>query len=174
MGDSRITAVAADTVLRQLLTDLLCGEHAHIHLLSALDGLRPEWRTHHPPGLHSIWQLVEHIRTVQEDLLHYTLEPTWRSPAWPEGYWVENRSDLSETQWRRSLNGFQRDLGAFTKLVQDPARDLYAPLPHNPDHTYLRQVLLAADHTAYHTAQIVSLRRTLGDWPPTHEGEKRA
>lgn len=161
-----MSTATRDAALRQTLTDLLRGEGAHVNLQSALEDLCPEWRTHRRPGLHSIWQLLEHIRIAQHDLLHYTLDPAWRSPPWPEGYWPDNRSDLSDEAWRASIEGFNRDLEAFVALVGDPERDLYAPLPHRPEHTPLRQVLLAADHTAYHTGQIVDLRRMLGDWPP--------
>jgi uncharacterized damage-inducible protein DinB len=156
----------SDAPLRQTLVKLLRGEGAHVSLLDALEGLPPEWRTHRPPGLHSIWQLLEHIRIAQHDLLHYTLDPAWRSPEWPDGYWPENRSDLPESAWRAAIEGYTRDLEALIALVRDPAYDLVAPLPHHPEHTPLRQLLLAADHTAYHTGQIVDLRRMLGDWPP--------
>lgn len=152
--------------LRQTLTEVLRGGQAHVGLEAALAGLRPEWRTHRPPGLHSIWQLTEHIRLTQHDIVRYTLDASWRSPPWPEGYWPENHSDLSEAAWQATLKGYHRDLQDLLALVQDPQRDLTAELPHRQEHTYLRQILLAADHTAYHIGQIVSLRRALGDWPP--------
>lgn len=151
--------------LRQTLAELLRGGQAHVGLEAALTGLRPEWRTHRPPGLHSIWQLTEHIRLTQYDIVRYTLDASWRSPPWPEGYWPENHSDLSEAVWQATLKGYQKDLQELLALVQDPRRDLTAELPHRQEHTYLRQILLAADHTAYHTGQIISLRRALGDWP---------
>lgn len=153
-------------VLRRSVLELLRGGQAHLTLEDALAGLQPEWRTHRPPGRHSIWQLVEHIRITQEDILRYTLEPDWRSPAWPEGYWPENRSDLTEASWQTALMGYRRDLQALIDLTHDPARDLTATIPHGEGRTYLRQLLLVADHTAYHTGQIVSFRRALGDWPP--------
>ncbi len=152
--------------LQQTLLELLQGGSAHVGLEDAVAQLRPEWRTHRPPGFHSIWQQLEHIRRVQEDILRYTLDATWHSPDFPEGYWPENLSDLSEASWQASLNGYRADLEALRALVQDPARDLTAPIPHGEGRTYLRQLMLVADHTAYHTGQIVSLRRALGDWPP--------
>ncbi len=155
--------------LRQTVLELLRGSradgNAHIGLEDALAGLRPEWRTHRPPGLHSIWQLTEHIRVTQEDIVRYTLDPGWRSPPWPEGYWPENRSDLSEARWQETLSGYRSTLSELEALAQDPACDLTAEIPHGEGRSYLRQLLLAADHAAYHTGQIVSLRRALGDWP---------
>ena len=138
--------------------------NAHVGLEDALAGLKPEWRTHQPPGLHSIWQLTEHICITQHDIVRYTLDADWRSPVWPEGYWSENRSDLSEALWQRTLAGYRSTLLELEALAQDPTRDLTAEIPHGEGRTYLRQLLLAADHTAYHTGQIISLRRALGDW----------
>ena len=113
-----------------------------------------------------MWQLLEHIRITQEDILRYTLDPNWHSPAWPEGYWPENRSDLSDEAWQGACLEYERDLRGLIALAQNPAYELTAEIPHGEGRTYLRQLLLVADHSAYHTGQIVSLRRTLGDWPP--------
>lgn len=157
--------MAADA-LRQTLAELLGDSQAHIGLEAALAGLLPEWRTHRPPGLHSIWQLAEHIRLTQQDIIHYTLDATWRSPPWPEGYWPENYGDLTEATWQATLAGYREDLQDLIALVQNPQCDLSAELPHGEGRSYVRQILLVADHTAYHTGQIISLRRALGDWPP--------
>ena len=158
-------SVASD-ILRQTVVELLQKGAAHVRLEDALSSLRPEWRTHHPPGAHSVWQLLEHVRVTQEDILRYTLDPNWRSPAWPEGYWPENRSDLPDEVWRATYLHYERDLEELIALAQNPTYDLTARIPHGEGRTYLRQLLLVADHTAYHTGQIISLRRTLGDWPP--------
>lgn len=152
--------------LRQTLLELLTSNAAHVGLEEAVTGLRPEWRVHRPPGVHSVWQLLEHLRLVQEDILRYTLDPSWRSPDFPEGYWPENYSDLSEKQWQTSLDGYRADLADLLGLVQNRDLELTLAIAHGEGRTYLRQVLLVADHTAYHTGQIVSLRRSIGDWPP--------
>ena len=152
--------------LRQTVTELLQGGKAHVRLDDALSGLRPEWRTHRPPGAHSVWQLLEHIRITQEDILRYTLDADWHSPVWPGGYWPENRNDLPEAVWQDTCSHYERDLQELIALAQNPAYELTATIPHGEGRTYLRQLLLVADHAAYHTGQIISLRRTLGDWPP--------
>ena len=157
--------MGSDT-LRQVLLELLTGNSAHVGLEQAVAGLRPEWRVHHPPGLHSVWQLLEHIRLVQEDILRYTLDASWHSPDFPGGLWSENPSDLSDAHWQNSLQRYRSDLAELLELVQDPALELTATIPHGEGRTYLRQILLVADHTAYHTGQIISLRCSLGDWPP--------
>ena len=153
--------------LRQAVAELLQEGNAHARLGDALEGLRPEWRTHQPPGTHSVWQLLEHIRITQEDILRYTLDANWRSPVWPQGYWPENPSNLPESVWRDTYARYERDLQDLVALAQNPAFELTAEIPHGEGRTYLRQLFLVADHTSYHTGQIISLRRTLGAWPPT-------
>jgi hypothetical protein len=104
------------------------------------------------------------MRLAQEDILRYTLDPAWRSPAFPSGYWPANPESVTEAQWSAAVSGFFSDLDEARKLAQDPGRDLTALIPHGEGRTYLRQVLLIADHNAYHLGQIVQIRKALGDW----------
>ena len=152
--------------LRQAVAGLLEGGGAHVTLEDALSGIEPEWRTHCPPGLHSVWQILAHLRIVQEDVMRYTLDPSWTSPDWPDETWPENPSDLPEALWQETLAAYRRDLAELVALAQNPAYTLTDRLPHGEGQTYLRQLLLAADHAAYHVGQMVSLRRSRGDWPP--------
>lgn len=140
------------------------GGGAHATLKQAVADLNPPWRTLQKPGMHSVWQLVEHMRIAQEDLLRYTTDAGWQSPKFPEGYWTEKNSDLNEERWQQALQGFHSDLAELIALAENPEVDLTAPLPHAPEHSVLRQLLLAADHNAYHTGQIISIRKTLGMW----------
>jgi DinB superfamily len=150
--------------LRAGLVELLKGGHAHAGWDQALKGLAPAHRAKRPaPGLHTIWQLVEHARIAQEDILRYSLDPDWRSPEWPEGYWPKTQKP-SGREWGASLAAFRRDLESVVALVNDPKIDLGAEIPHGEGRTYLRQVLLVADHNAYHLAQVVDARRLLRDW----------
>ena len=156
--------MAGELQLRDDLVELLKGGSAHLTWNQAFDGLRPKNRAASPaPGLHTIWQLLEHMRIAQEDILRYTLEPGWRSPKWPDGYWP-SLARPTAAQWRASLEGFARDLEQVVALVRDPARDLSARIPHGEGHSYLREVLLVADHNAHHLGQVVTARRLLGDW----------
>ncbi len=156
-----------DTRLRAELTELLRGGNAHASWEQALKGLAPAHRAAPPaPGLHSVWQLLEHVRLAQEDILRYTLDPGWKSPEWPAGYWPMV-DQPSASQWQDSVAAFQRDLEAVIAFVNDPAVDLTAPIPHGEGeggHTYLREALLVADHNAHHCAQVVDARRLLKDW----------
>ncbi len=105
------------------------------------------------------------MRIAQEDILRYTLSAQWESPKWPEGYWPNPKTKLNAAVWDSAVKGFFADLGELKALVQNREIDLTAEIPHGEGRTYLREVLLAADHNAYHTGQIVMVRKMLGDWP---------
>jgi uncharacterized damage-inducible protein DinB len=153
-----------DTHLRADLVELLKGGSAHLTWEQALRGLPRELRAASPGrGLHTIWELIEHMRIAQEDILRYTLDPRWTSPAWPAGYWP-SVGEPTDVQWQACIAGFRRDLGAVVKLVRKRRFDLTAPLPHGEGRTALREVLLVADHNAHHLGQIVQARRLLGAW----------
>jgi hypothetical protein len=157
-----------ESVVRQSLVDLLTKDQAHVGARKALAGVRPEHRHTRPrPEEHSVWEQLEHLRIAQEDILRYTLDvdASWRSPEWPSGYWPAPGATVSEAAWAASLAGFFAGLEETVALARNPAVDLTAPIPHGEGRTYLRQVLLIADHNAYHLAQLVAARKALGDWP---------
>ncbi len=156
-----------DNVIRQQLEGLVRGEGAHVSVDGSLEGLPEALRGRVPDGLaHSAWQLLEHMRIAQEDLLQYALDPDWTSPSWPDGYWPADPRPASDAAWQDSVRAFERGRELALSLVRDAERDLTAPLAHTPGHTLLRQLLLLADHNAYHGAQLVDVRRALGAWPP--------
>lgn len=155
-----------DTVLRKSLVELLRGGQAHTPAEVALAGVTPERRHMRPEGkLHSVWEELEHLRIAQEDILRYTLDSSWVSPEWPGSYWPPVNERPTAERWTASLSAFFADLEAIIRLVEDEGRDLTAAIPHGEGRTYLRQVLLIADHNAYHLGQIVQIRKLLGDWP---------
>lgn len=120
-----------------------------------------------PPGFqHSAWQLVEHLRLAQRDLLDFSTNPAYvHDMTWPDDYWPPDPVPTDEA-WAAGLAGVVRDRGALKALVLDPAIDLFALVPTGAgEQTVLRAVLLVADHGAYHVGQIVALRRVLGCWP---------
>jgi len=154
-----------DRVLREQLVELLTGGHAHLTVGQALRGLPPRLRGLRPaPGIHSVYEELAHMRLAQEDILRYTLDPRWESPAWPEGYWPK-RPAPTAAQWAACVRGFSADLRRVCALARRPGLDLLSRLPHGEGRTYLRQVLLVADHNAYHLGQIVQTRKLLGAWP---------
>lgn len=154
-----------DSVLRASLAELLRGGTAYVKARKALEGIEPELRTTRAAeGLHSVWEELEHIRIAQEDILRYTLDAAWKSPKWPDGYWPSPDNTVTDEMWSASVAGFFADLEEVIGLVEDSSVDLTAKFPHGEGRTYLRQVLLVADHNAYHLGQIVQTRKALGNW----------
>jgi uncharacterized damage-inducible protein DinB len=156
-----------DSALREHVVELLRGEHAHASFAASIRDVPPRLRGAKPEGVeHSLWQLLEHLRLGQWDILEFSRDPSHESPEWPAGYWPAGAEPPDEAAWDGAVAAFNRDLEAIERLVADPASDLLAPFPHGKGQTLLREALLAADHNAYHVGQIVALRRLLGDWPP--------
>lgn len=155
-----------DAILRKNVLELLQGGQAHIGARKVLSGLKPELRHVRPAEcLHSVWEELEHIRIAQEDILRYTLDSSWQSPSWPDEYWPAPGDHPTEEQWSNSVSAFFADLDEVMALAQNPDIDLTAQIPHGEGRTYLREIFLVADHNAYHLAQIVQIRKLLGNWP---------
>lgn len=155
-----------DLILREHLVQLLRGGQAHAKVEQALAGLKPELRNVRPEhGEHSVWEDFEHMRLAQEDILRYTVDASWVSPSFPDGYWPKAAEELTEENWAASVAAFFTDLEEVIELAQNADVDLTAEIPHGEGgHTYLREILLVADHNAYHLGQIVQTRKALGDW----------
>ena len=157
---------ANDASLREHLVYLLKGGGAHVHFSDALEGFPEVKRGAFAPGLrHTGWQLLEHVRIAQWDILEFSRNPKHVSPDFPGGYWPKTPNPPSDGAWDASAKAFERDLAAMVKLVKDPHTDLFSHIPHGEDQTVLREALLLADHNAYHLAQLVDLRRAFGSWP---------
>jgi hypothetical protein len=114
---------------------------------------------------HTGWQLLEHARIAQWDILEFSRNPKHVSPGFPEGYWPKTPSPATDAEWQKSVEAFQRDLHAMVELVKNPRTDLCGKIPHGEGQTVLREALVLADHNAYHLGQLVDLRRALGEWP---------
>ncbi len=155
-----------DTALRQHLLYLLGGGGAHLSFEQAIKGLPVKLRGAKPPGApHTPWQLLEHLRIAQWDILEFSRNPKHVSPDFPAGYWPPTETPPSRAAWDKSVAAFRADLKAMKKLVKDPSTDLFAAIPHGDGQTILREALLVADHNAYHYGQLVLLRRLLAAWP---------
>ncbi len=154
-----------DSALRKNLLELLDGGIAFVTLQAALKGLQPAHRGVRPAtSSHSVWEELEHMRIAQTDILRYTLDPSWRSPQWPEGYWPDPQTRLTTAMWTSTTRRFFADVDQLKSLVRNRRIDLTAEIPHGEGRTYLREVLLAAEHNAYHAGQIVLIRKLLSDW----------
>ena len=151
--------------LRKHLGEFLSGGNAHLDWKSALAGIPPKLRGLRPAGLpHSIWELLEHMRIAQWDILEFSRDPKHVSPDWPSGCWPKTPAPPSVAAWNKTVKCFARDLAAMKKLVASGKTDLFARIPHGTGQTILREALLVADHNAYHLGQIVLVRRLLGAW----------
>ncbi len=154
-----------DAALRQHLLELLHGGHAHADFETAIRGLAPALRGKRPKGAeHSPWEILEHLRIAQSDILEFSHDASHQSPDWPSGYWPQTAAPPDAKAWDKSARAFRRDLKAMCDLVSNPATDLYARIPHGSGQTILREALLTADHNAYHLGQLVLVRRLLGAW----------
>jgi uncharacterized damage-inducible protein DinB len=154
-----------DKPLRDHLGELLTGGNAHVDWKTALAGIPPKLRGVRPPGAaYSIWELLEHMRIAQWDILEFSRDAKHVSPDWPAGYWPEAPAPGSAKAWDDSLKVFARDLAAMKKLIANPRTDLFKRIPHGTGQTILREALLVADHNAYHLGQVIVVRRLLGAW----------
>lgn len=151
----------------QILTDevikLLRGGSAHASLQDALKDLPADLRGAKPANLpYSIWQLVEHIRIAQWDMLEFSRDGNHQSPKWPDNYWPKETAPKDEAQWQQSLQQIESDLDQFIGLLK--TADIYQQIPHGNGQTILREALQIADHNSYHTSEIIIIRRLLNAW----------
>ena len=147
------------------LTALLTAGNAHATFEQAVAELPPSVRNQAVPEVpYTIWHLVEHLRIAQADILEFCLNPGYVAPEWPAGYWPDKTKPVDEAGWQAALAAIHRDQQQFIALLENPATDLFTPLAHGDGQTIFREALLIGDHNAYHTGEIVLLRRLLGMW----------
>ena len=151
--------------LHQHLLEFLTGGHAHADFDRTVKNFPANLRGKTPKGAqHSPWQLLEHLRIAQWDILEFSRDPNHKSPEWPGGYWPVKPAPPDDKAWDKSVRAFRKDLRALSDLVANKSTDLFAPIPHGTGQTILREVLLAADHNSYHLGQLILVRRLLGAW----------
>lgn len=155
----------SDTALRNQLAHFLDWHSAHAGFDAAVKGLPVGLRGKVPPGFaHSVWDQVEHLRLAQADILEFCRSVRYREKRWPDDYWPRTHGPANPAAWTRSVAAFRRDRKAMQRLARNPRVDLFAKIPHGSGQTYLREILLVADHNAYHVAQIIDVRRALDAW----------
>ena len=155
----------AHQILIENLIDLLKKGNAHASLDDALKNITFNLLGKRPCDLpYSIWQLTEHIRITQWDLLEFSRDKNHQSPEWPEGYWPKETEPASGDQWEECLKQINSDRNAFIDLLNNAGENLYIPFKHGAGQSLLKEALVLADHNSYHTGEIVVLRRLLNDW----------
>jgi hypothetical protein len=158
--------MSTDHVVRAQLLALLRGGQAYMPFDQAVADFPLAQINRYPPHVpYTPWQLLEHLRIAQWDILEFIRNPAHISPPWPAGYWPARDAQADARAWARTIAAFQADLRALQAVVADPRTDLYAPLPHAPDYTILREILVVADHNAYHIGEFAILRQVMGTWP---------
>jgi hypothetical protein len=151
--------------LRTHVLELLRGGHAHADFDKTVANLPANLRGKKVKGApHTAWQLLEHMRIAQRDILEFSRNPKHVSPHWPAGYWPKTEAPPNAAAWTNSIRSFRADLKSMVKLVASKNTDLLARLPHGDGQTILREALLVTDHNAYHLGQLLLLRRLLGAW----------
>lgn len=149
-------------ILRNQLLDAIRGHQAHIEFSAAVKDFPTELQGKKPAGApHSAWQLLEHLRIAQNDILEFSRNPKHQSPDWPEGYWPSSETPPNARAWAESVAAFERDRKELMALVQDPNFDLFQRFPHGEGQNLLREALLVASHNSYHLGQLVFLKKML-------------
>jgi hypothetical protein len=158
-------SVSSDRRLVAHVHELLRGGHAHETFQKVLAGWPVALRGTRPPGApHTAWQLLEHLRICQWDILEFSRNARHVSPKFPDGYWPKRPAPPDARAWQQSLKAFRADSKAMERLVADRGTDLFARIPHGDGQTILREALMLADHNSYHLGQLLLLRRLLGAW----------
>jgi len=157
----------ADRALRDQLARLLGWRDAHADFDAAVEGVPEEARGVRPRGLpHSAWELLEHLRLTQADILEFCRSESYREKEWPRDYWPDSPAPPGAGAWDRAAGEYRADREALQSLALDPGVNLLDAIPWGTGQTYLRELLLVADHMAYHVGQLVLVRRALGAWNP--------
>jgi len=155
-----------DSALRRHVLELLRGKGAHAPFEDVVANWPPDLRGKKVESVpYSAWQILEHMRIAQWDILEFSRNPKHVSPDYPDGYWPESETPRSVQDWDKSIRTFQSDLDQMKSMVEDKSLNLFEPFAHGSGQTLLREALLVADHNAYHLGQLVVLRRLLGAWP---------
>jgi hypothetical protein len=153
------------TALVAELTALLTAGNAHATFEHAIADLPAPLRNQAVPEVpYTIWHLVEHLRIAQADILEFCLNPQYEAPEWPAGYWPDKTRPVDEAGWQAALTAIRNDQQRFIDLLEDPATDLFTPLAHGDGQNILREALLIGDHNAYHTGELILMRRLLHAW----------
>jgi DinB superfamily len=145
---------------------LLAWGDAHATHDKAVKNVPEEYRSRVPQGLpYSPWMVVDHLTRTQFDILDFCRNPNYAQPRWPEEYWPLTAEPPSTTAWDESISKFRTGRAELQQLAADPSVDLTAKIPWGEGQTYLREIVLAADHAAYHVGELIVIRRLLGIWP---------
>jgi hypothetical protein len=156
---------ADDSALREQLIELLHGGHAHTTFDQAVRDFPADRAGTRPNGApHSAWELLEHMRIAQNDILRFSQSAGHVSPPFPDGYWPKSAGPAKPGDWAEAVRTFRDDLAEFEAVLRDPKNNLHRKFPWGDGQTLMREALVLADHNAYHLGQLIIVRRLLGAW----------
>lgn len=154
--------IKEESILRKQLVTGITGRESHIDFASAVKDFPADLRGVKPAGApHSAWQLLEHMRIAQHDILEFSRDPNHQSPDWPEGYWPKTEAPPDARAWDASVKAFEHDARELETLISDAQQDLFKPFAHGTGQNLLRQALLVAMHNSYHLGQLMFLKKQL-------------
>ena len=154
-----------DQKLRDQLTKLLEGGIAYQPIEELFKGITAEEAGKTIPELpYTLWKLLEHMRITVNDILEFCQNPDYKYLNWPDDYWPKDEAPTNQKVLDKCIAEIKAGIKTMIKLIQDPANDLFKPFAHGEGQTLMREALLVAEHTAYHTGEVIVLRRLLGSW----------
>ncbi len=152
-----------DNTIRKHLLASLQGRNAHLSFEETIKDFPDDYYNKKISGVQfSCWDLLEHLRIAQWDILDFIVNPEYQSISWPDSYWPKDKGDIEK--WNRSVKNYLNDRKELEIMVGNNAIDIYSPIPHVPDYTIFQEIILVIDHNSYHTGQLLMLRRALGIW----------
>jgi hypothetical protein len=164
------STTASDQVVRNEVLHLLRGGHAHMTFEEAVDNFPMQHiNTMFPHGTYTPWHLLEHIRLSQWDILDFIRNPEYKELEWPREYWPSSDQKATEQDWQQTITSFEADAKELQALAANIDIDLYARIPHGTGQTVLRELLLVADHNAYHIGEFAIARQIMGTWGKGHQ-----
>lgn len=160
----------SDELRTQILT-LLGNGNAHMSFDDAVKNFPLDRINDHAPNVpYTPWQLLEHIRLVQRDILDYVVSDPYDEKRFPDDFWPQPGLKAAEPEWNETIQRIRDDRDSLAKIVADESQDLEETVPTNEAHTILRQIITIASHTHYHLGEFAILRQVMGTWGPSHEG----
>ncbi len=157
-----------DFLIRKFLLQLLGNSQAHMGFTEAVARFPSEFINSKAPRVsYTPWHLLEHIRITQWDILDFIRNPHYQSISWPKDYWPAQNKITNWAGWRKTINLFKHDLAELENIVRNPETNLFSKIPHADDdkYTVFREILLAADHNAYHIGEFGLMRQVMDTWP---------
>lgn len=159
-----------DTAIRETLLSFLKGGNAYMPFSEIVSNFpEKQINTSFPNGTYTPWQLLEHVRITQWDILDFITNPNYQEISWPDDYWPAKTKKATKKDWKKTIEKYQKDNLSLQKIVKNPKTDFYSKIPHGTGQTIFREILLICDHNAYHLGEFAIMRQVMNTWPRNHK-----